>query len=171
MEESNQGNRSHLNGDEGSSEQVCGFSMRLIEVEPCTSAPLHGFDETWSSLEGRPIHKVPLLRLYGTTPAGQKCSVTVHNVYPYFFINIPDSVLIQHDTFEKLTAYALQLAHSLNKATNLNLQSKKPDGQFVHMVSIVQGKPFYGFNPDNELFFKVFMCVPTILHKPRLATH
>jgi len=137
----------------------CSLSVRLVEVEPLTASPVAGLDETWSSLEGRPIKKVPLLRLYGTTPAGQKSSVTVHNVYPYFFLNIPEPVLAQHDTFEKLSAYAIQLAHALNRATHLNLASKTLDAQYVHLISIVQAKPFYGYSSVHELYFKVFMYV------------
>lgn len=137
--------------------EPCVFSMRLVEVEPITANPIPGIDETWSSLEGRAIKKVPILRLYGTTPNGQKCSVAVHNVYPYFFVNIPEPVFAQHDTYEKLTAYSIQLAHALNRATHLNLGSKSKDAQYVHMISIVQAKPFYGYSPDHELFLKVFM--------------
>lgn len=141
----------------------CAFSMRLIEVEALTANPIPTLDETWSALEGRAIKKVPILRLYGTTPAGQKCSVALHNAYPYFFINIPESVLNQHDTYEKLTAYAVQLAHALNRATHLNLGSKSKDPQYVHMVSIVQAKPFYGYSPDHELYFKVFMYASIVI--------
>lgn len=147
------------NGASAPTSDSCCFSMRLIEVEPCTTTPIPGLDETWSSLEGRAIKKVPLMRLYGTTPQGQKCSVAVHNVYPYFFLSIPESVLIQCDTAEKLSGYAIQLGHALNRATNLNLGQKHLDAQYVHLVSIVQGKPFYGYYPDNELFFKVYMYV------------
>lgn len=135
----------------------CRFSIRLVEVEQLTASPIPGLDETWSSLEGRPIKRVPLLRLYGTTPCGQKSAVTVHNAYPYFFVNIPETVLAENDTFEKLSAYALQLAHSLNRATGLNLNQKSNDSQYVHTITVVQGKSFYGYTPDTELFFKVFM--------------
>ena len=137
----------------------CCFSMRLIEVEPLTAPPVAGLDEMWNTLDAKPIKKVPLLRLYGATPAGQKCSVTVHNAYPYFFVNIPESVLQQHDTYEKLAGYATQLAHALNRATQLNLASKSLDAQYIHMISVVQAKPFYGYSPDHELYFKIFLFV------------
>lgn len=151
-----------LSGEAVEEVPPCAFSMRLVEVEPLTSKPIPGLDEVWSSLEGRAITKVPILRLYGTTPAGQKCSVAVHNVYPYFFINIPETVLLANDTYEKLTAYSIQLAHALNRATHLNMGSKTKDAQYVHMISIVQAKSFYGYTPDHELFFKVFMFVPKL---------
>jgi DNA polymerase zeta len=147
-------------GPTTSSQTKCCFSMRLVEVESLTAPPIQGLDETWSTLEGRPIKRVPLLRLYGTTPAGQKCAVTVHNAYPYFFINIPEVVLQQYDTYEKLAGFAVQLALALNRATILNLASSKLlDAQYVHMISIVQAKPFYGYSADCELYFKVFMYV------------
>lgn len=138
---------------------TCAFSMRVIEVEPLTSQPVPGLDETWSSLEGRSIQRVPILRLYGSTPAGQKCAVSLHNAYPYFFLNVPETVIEQHDTYEKLTSYSIQLAHALNKATQISLGGRSKDAQFVHMISIVQAKSFYGYTPHNELFLKVFMYV------------
>jgi DNA polymerase elongation subunit (family B) len=137
--------------------------MRLIEVEPLTAPPVAGLDEMWNTLDAKPIKKVPLLRLYGTTPAGQKCSVTVHNAYPYFFVNIPESVLQQHDTYEKLAGYATQFAHALNRATQLNLASKSLDAQYIHMISVVQAKPFYGYSPDHELYFKIFLYNPLLV--------
>ena len=33
-------------------------------------------------------------------------------------------------------------------------------GQYVHKIVVVRGKPFYGFDPLQRVFFKVFVYDP-----------
>lgn len=33
-------------------------------------------------------------------------------------------------------------------------------GQYVYKIAVVRGKPFYGFDPMQKLYFKVFIYDP-----------
>ena len=65
------------------------FRMRIIEMDHYMSAPIHTLDPTYSPYSNHPIQLVPVHRLYGTTPAGQKCCLHIHNYLPYLYTPLP----------------------------------------------------------------------------------
>jgi hypothetical protein len=56
------------------------FVMRIVALEHYMAAPLPGLDVCWSELAGSSVEKVPVVRIYGSTPAGQKCCLHLHKV-------------------------------------------------------------------------------------------
>src|SRR3546814_2975380 len=50
------------------------------------SRPIVGLDVTYSSFSGCSIEHVPVVRLFGTTPGGQKVCLHLHKCFPYFFL-------------------------------------------------------------------------------------
>lgn len=57
-----------------------GFSLTLVSIDHYMAAPLPELDVRWSSLEGGPVQQVPVVRIFGHTPAGQKACLHVHQV-------------------------------------------------------------------------------------------
>ncbi len=56
------------------------FVIRIVSLEHYMAAPLPGMDACWSELAGAAVQQVPVVRIYGATPAGQKCCLHLHQV-------------------------------------------------------------------------------------------
>jgi len=56
------------------------FVVRLVSIDYYTAQPIPGLDTCYSELEGVAIDKVPVIRIFGATPGGQKACVHVHGV-------------------------------------------------------------------------------------------
>ncbi|PKA58464.1 DNA polymerase delta catalytic subunit [Apostasia shenzhenica] len=60
------------------------FSVRIVSLDYCMSPPIPDLDFCYSSFQGAKVEEVPVIRIYGATPAGQKTCLHVHGVV--FFI-------------------------------------------------------------------------------------
>lgn len=60
--------------------EVPQFAVRIVSIDYYMSRPSQGLDECYSHLEGRAIDQVPVIRIFGSTPSGQKACVHVHRV-------------------------------------------------------------------------------------------
>lgn len=56
------------------------FSLRIVSLDYYLAAPIPGLDVCYSSLEGTAVERVPIVRVFGATPAGQKCCLHIHKV-------------------------------------------------------------------------------------------
>lgn len=54
--------------------------LRIVNIEYYLAPPIPEVDACWSSLEGSPVTHVPVVRIYGSTPQGQKACLHVHQV-------------------------------------------------------------------------------------------
>ena len=67
------------------------FSVRVLDVDDYQGVPIHSFDSTYSTFRGAPCRKVPVIRIFGATPAG-KLDYHNHNfedvLYKYKLIKI-----------------------------------------------------------------------------------
>ncbi|KAL1216430.1 DNA polymerase zeta catalytic subunit [Cardamine amara subsp. amara] len=139
-------------GDSQSSSNV--FSLRIVSIDYYMSSPIPGYDICYSSFQGGEVKEVPVIRIYGSTPAGQKTCLHIHRALPYLYIPCSDIPLDKG-----VDGSTLAVSLELEKALKLkgNAASKR---QHVHDFEIVRAKKFYGYHSMEEAFVKIYFYHP-----------
>ena len=120
------------------------------------TSPQMDVDVCYSSFNGFSIKKVPVIRIFGATPVGQKCCLHLHKTFPYFFIRIDET-----ESLNQIDDYLRRLSISIERAMQVALGTRaNKEDQYVHSISLVKGKPFYGFYGGAILFLRVFIYDP-----------
>ncbi|KAM0954326.1 putative DNA-directed DNA polymerase [Dioscorea sansibarensis] len=140
------------------------FSLRIVSMDYYMANPIPDLDFSYSDFQGGDVEEVPVIRIYGSTPAGQKGCMHVHGALPYLYIPCPE--LVRQNTEEGCGyMHALSLAIENALSVKSNSTSKR---QHVHGCSIVRGKRIYGYYFSDELFVKIYLYYP--YEVARLAT-
>nr|CAB3455274.1 unnamed protein product [Digitaria exilis] len=70
------------------------LSVRIVSIDYYMSPPLPGFDFSRSPFHGEEVEEMPVIRIYGSTPAGQKTCLHIHrfdyNLYGMGHIHVKD---------------------------------------------------------------------------------
>ncbi|XP_028085356.1 DNA polymerase zeta catalytic subunit-like [Camellia sinensis] len=69
------------------------FSVRIVSIDYYMAPPIPDLDISYSSFQGGKVNEVPVIRIYGSTPAGQKTCLHVHRALPYLYIPYADLML------------------------------------------------------------------------------
>ena len=64
----------------------CLFAVRLVDIDVEYAKPVAELDATCSPLTHKPLRMVPIVRVFGTTPRGQKACLHVHGCFRYFLV-------------------------------------------------------------------------------------
>nr|XP_032807788.1 DNA polymerase zeta catalytic subunit isoform X2 [Petromyzon marinus] len=144
------------------------FALRLVTVEPLLSRrPRPALDATRSAFRGgAAATTAPVLRLFGSTPAGQKACVHLHGVFPYLYVPYDDCGGGQ----QLPDAFLRQFAFSIDRALNVALGNPSSSEQHVFKISLVSGRPFYGFHEKERLFMKIYLYNPRMVKSCQLHT-
>ncbi|KAJ6575123.1 hypothetical protein B0H19DRAFT_1127258 [Mycena capillaripes] len=130
------------------------LQVQINQVDHYLAPPGH--------LDNSDLPAVPVIRIYGSSPDGQKCCVHVHQVYPYFFVEYDGKLRLR-----SVNRYISKLSQSLNHAIALSLKKDittfKP--RFVRAIILVKGVHFYGFHSSYSPFLKVHIANPTFLNR------
>ncbi|KAI8975441.1 hypothetical protein BDF20DRAFT_914372 [Mycotypha africana] len=119
-----------------------------------TPGPL---DRAYSPFTDQKLANVPVLRIFGSTKAGQKACVHIHQVYPYFYV--PFSIPAECTTEEEIQKHIFQFGASLNEAMNVARPKAEKD-QHVAAVVLIRGVPFYGYHIGYQTFLKIYITNP-----------
>lgn len=112
------------------------FSVRIVSIDHYMAPPIPGYDIGYSSFQGGKVNEVPVIRVYGSTPAGQKTCLHIHRALPYLYVPCADIPIQPHQEDDGRT-HAISLA--LEKALKVK-SSAGSKRQHVHECSLVRAK-------------------------------
>ncbi|XP_045700139.1 DNA polymerase zeta catalytic subunit isoform X2 [Phyllostomus hastatus] len=134
------------------------FSVRIVTADYYMASPLQGLDICQSPLTQAPVKKVPVVRVFGATPAGQKTCLHLHGIFPYLYV--------PYDGYgQQPESYLSQMAFSIDRALNVALGNPSSTAQHVFKVSLVSGMPFYGYHEKERYFMKIYLYNPAMVKR------
>ncbi|XP_027030937.2 DNA polymerase zeta catalytic subunit isoform X2 [Tachysurus fulvidraco] len=134
------------------------FSVRIVCADYYLSRPLQLLDVCFSQFRDAEVHRVPVVRIFGATPAGQKTCLHVHGVFPYIYV--------PYDGFgQEPERYLRQVAFSIDRAVNVSMGNPSSHTMHVFKVTLVSGMPFYGFHPEEKPFMKIYLYNPQMVKR------
>ncbi|XP_062428626.1 DNA polymerase zeta catalytic subunit [Rhea pennata] len=134
------------------------FSVRIVTADYYMGSPLPGLDPCQSHFREAPAKRVPVVRVFGATPAGQKTCLHLHGIFPYLYV--PYDGFGQHPEH-----YLRQVAFSIDRALNVALGNPSSTVQHVFKVSLVSGMPFYGYHEKERQFMKIYLYNPAMVKR------
>ncbi|XP_048591885.1 DNA polymerase zeta catalytic subunit-like isoform X1 [Brassica napus] len=132
------------------------FSLRIVSIDYYMASPIPAYDLCYNSFQGGEVKEVPVIRVYGSTPSGQKTCLHIHRALPYLYIPCSDIPLDQHNGVDGIIP---TISLELEKALKLK-GSAASKRQHVHDCEIVRAKKFYGYHSTEEAFVKIHLYHP-----------
>ncbi|KAK0531877.1 DNA polymerase zeta [Tilletia horrida] len=144
------------------------FRMRLNNIDHVLTKPMPSFDRLTSPFASSraPLKHVPVLRIFGATPAGQRVCAHIHGIFPYLYVAYNGSL-----DPKAVLQYIDKLGRNLNSALAATqaLQGKDVRNYCgIAAINLVKGTPFYGYHVGWSYFLKVSFINPQ--HSSRLIT-
>ncbi|XP_076872790.1 DNA polymerase zeta catalytic subunit [Brachyhypopomus gauderio] len=134
------------------------FAVRIVSADYYTSSPVRDLDVCYSEFRRSDVKKVPVVRVFGATPAGQKTCLHLHGVLPYIYV--------PYDGFgQQGEQYLRQVAFSLDRAINVSLGKPSVNTQHVFKITLVSGMPFYGYHAQEKAFMKIYLYNPQMVKR------
>ncbi|XP_048348598.1 DNA polymerase zeta catalytic subunit [Sphaerodactylus townsendi] len=134
------------------------FSVRVVTADYYMSSPLPGLDPCQSPFREAPVKRVPVVRVFGSTPTGQKTCLHLHGIFPYLYV--------PYDAYgQQPEHYLRHLAFSIDRALNVALGNPSSSVQHVFKVSLVYGMPFYGYHEKERQFMKIYLYNPAMVKR------
>ncbi|KAM5256763.1 DNA polymerase zeta catalytic subunit [Ctenodactylus gundi] len=134
------------------------FSVRIVTADYYMASPLRGLDVCQSPRTQVAVPRVPVVRVFGATPAGQKTCLHLHGVFPYLYVPYDG-----HG--QQPESYLSQVAFSIDRALNVALGNPSSTAQHVFKVSLVSGMPFYGYHEKERHFMKIYLYNPAMVRR------
>ena len=107
------------------------FSIRIVNSDFYVATPIPELDACNSAFRETATNKVPVIRIYGATPSGQKTCLHVHGVFPYIYV--------PYDGTQPTDKYVKQFAISVDFAVQVALGKASSSRQHVYEISVVKG--------------------------------
>ncbi|XP_048452642.1 DNA polymerase zeta catalytic subunit [Rhincodon typus] len=134
------------------------FAVRIVTADYYMSSPVKGLDVCFSKFRESEVTRVPVVRIFGPTPAGQKTCLHLHGTFPYLYVPYDGCG-------QQPERHLRQLAFSIDRALNVSLGNPSSSVQHVFRVSLVSGMPFYGFHEKEKQFMKIYLYNPLMVKR------
>ncbi|XP_018646534.1 DNA polymerase zeta catalytic subunit, putative [Schistosoma mansoni] len=116
------------------------LSIKIFSLDYYFSLPNDLLDIGYSKFARCYSHRIPVIRVYGTTHTGQKICANVHGVLPYIFIELPN---VDSDLDDFVQSFVL----SLEKSIRTKLSTPNVKDVIVFDASVVSGLEY--LSPDS----------------------
>ncbi|KAJ8682714.1 hypothetical protein QAD02_018506 [Eretmocerus hayati] len=133
------------------------FSIRVVVADSYQANPIPDVDPTFSHFRGSEIKQVPVVRIFGITPEGEKVCLHVHGVFPYLYVPYTGQV--------RADILAYHLATAIDTAINVSMGSAKANTQHVYKIQQVSGIPIYGYHRKRHQFLRIYFYSPFTLKR------
>uniref|UniRef100_A0A4W6C027 DNA polymerase zeta catalytic subunit n=1 Tax=Lates calcarifer TaxID=8187 RepID=A0A4W6C027_LATCA len=134
------------------------FAVRIVTADYYLARPIKDLDVCYSEFRESDVKKVPVVRIFGATPAGQKTCLHLHGVFPYIYV--------PYDGYgQQPERYLRQVAFSIDRALNVAMGNPASSTQHVFKVVLVSGMPLYGFHAKEKHFMKIYLFNPQMVKR------
>lgn len=134
------------------------FSLRIVTADYYLTSPIRDLDVCYSEFRDSDVKKVPVVRIFGSTSAGQKTCLHLHGVFPYIYV--------PYDGFgQQANRYLRQVAYSIDRAVNVSMGNPSSNTQHIFKVALVSGMPFYGYHMKEKAFMKIYLYNPQMVKR------
>lgn len=134
------------------------FAVRIVTADFYLASPIKELDVCYSEFRESDVKKVPVVRIFGATPAGQKTCLHLHGVFPYIYV--------PYDGYgQQPERYLRQVAFSIDRALNVAMGNPASSAQHVFKVVLVSGMPFYGYHAKEKHFMKIYLYNPQMVKR------
>ncbi|XP_044025706.1 DNA polymerase zeta catalytic subunit isoform X4 [Siniperca chuatsi] len=134
------------------------FAVRIVTADFYLASPIKDLDVCYSEFRESDVKKVPVVRIFGATLAGQKTCLHLHGVFPYIYIS--------YDGYgQQPERYLRQVAFSIDRALNVAMGNPASNTQHVFKVVLVSGMPFYGYHAKEKHFMKIYLYNPQMVKR------
>lgn len=134
------------------------FAVRIVTADYYLASPIKDLDVCYSEFRESDVKRVPVVRIFGATPAGQKTCLHLHGVFPYIYV--------PYDGFgQQSERHLRQFAFSIDRALNVAMGNPGSSVQHVFKVVLVSGMPFYGFHAKEKYFLKIYLYNPQMVKR------
>ena len=133
------------------------FAIRLVSIDVESIKPTE-LDLKSSPLTGRKLRNVPIIRIFGATPRGQKALLHLHGVYRYFLVPFDgEPPSDPHALSVQLKALAKELNDALGNGPSMLGHSRER----VFDMTVVHRTPFYGYHAEPRPFVRIALVEPS----------
>ncbi|KAF5401391.1 hypothetical protein PHET_05388 [Paragonimus heterotremus] len=132
--------------------------IKIFQLDYYLGLPINDIDSCYSELRGSYAGKLPIVRVYGTSPSGQKICAHIHGYLPYFFVAVTE----QNPAFFS-TEFLRSFCSGLEKHLRSKCKGFAADDPIVFHADVVRGRSIYGYREHEDMFVKVYLLDPSLI--------